>query len=67
MARVSDLMIQNPHLRSFEDLERLVVEAAKAGEIHLFMDIKPEFPDTPKLWEQELEIAFYRAEVSRRD
>ena len=67
MARVSDLLIQNPHLRSFEELERLVVEAARAGEIHLFMDIKPEFPDTPRFWEQELEIAFHRAEVLRRD
>jgi len=65
MARISDLLIQNPLLTSFEELERLVVEAARAGEIHLYMDIKPEFPDTPRLWEQELEIAFYRAERKR--
>lgn len=67
MARVSDLLIGNPHLRSFAELEGLVVEAAKAGEIHLYMDIKPEFPDTPRFWERELEIAFQRAEPSRRD
>ncbi len=66
MARISDLLIQNPQIQSFDELERLVVEAAKAGEIHLFMDIKPEYPDTPKMWEQELEVAFYRAEATRR-
>ena len=30
------------------------------------MDIKPEFPDTPRNWETELELAFYRAEKLRR-
>ena len=44
-----------------------MVEAARQCEIHLFMDIKPECPDVPKLWEQELEIAFQRAEPLRRD
>ena len=67
MARISDLLIQNPNMTSFEDLERAVVAAAKAGEIHLYMDIKPEFPDTPRFWEQELEVAFQRAEGRRRD
>lgn len=65
MARISELMIANPQMRSFEELEAAVVEAAHAGEIHLFMDIKPEFPDTPRFWEQELEIAFQRAEPLR--
>ena len=31
------------------------------------MDIKPEFPDTPRNWETELELAFYRAERSDRE
>ena len=60
-------MIANPEMTSFEELEAAVVEAALAGEIHLYMDIKPEFPDTPRNWEQELELAFYRAEPLRRD
>ncbi len=66
MARVSDLMIAHPEMTSFLELERAVVEAAKAGEIHLFMDIKPEFADTPRFWEQELEVAFQRAEALPR-
>ena len=39
MARISELMIANPAMRSFVELEALVVEAARQGEIHLFMDI----------------------------
>lgn len=39
-------------MRSFEELEAAVVEAARSGEIHLYMDFKPEFPDTPRNWEQ---------------
>ncbi len=62
MARISELMIANPDMRSFAELERAVVEAARSGDIHLYMDIKPEFPDTPRYWEQELELAFQRAE-----
>ena len=67
MARVSELLIANPKMRSFEELEVAVVEAARSGEIHLYMDIKPEFPDTPRNWEQDLEIVFTRAEPMRRD
>ena len=67
MARISELLIANPKMTSFEDLERAVVEAARRGEIHLYMDIKPEFPDTPRNWEKELELAFYRAEPSRHE
>jgi hypothetical protein len=65
MARVSELLIANPQMHSFAELEAAVVEAAKSGEIHLYMDIKPEFPDTPRNWETDLELAFYRAERSR--
>ena len=67
MARVSELLIANPRMVSFAELEEAVVEAALAGEIHLYMDIKPEFPDTPRNWETELELAFYRAEKLNRE
>ena len=67
MARVSEPLIANPRMHSVAELKDAVVEAARAGEIHLFMDIKPEFPDTPRNWETELELAFYRAEKLRRE
>ncbi len=61
MVQVSDLMIQHPEATSFAELERLVIEAARSGEIHLYFDIKPEYPDTPRKWEMRLELAFYSA------
>ena len=66
MAYVSELLIANPKMTSFTELEDAVVETARKGEIHLYMDIKPEFPDTPRDWEVQLELAFYRAETIRR-
>jgi len=66
MARISELIIGHPEIGSFAELERLVEQAAREGEIHLYMDIKPEFPDTPRKWELQLELAFYRAESPRK-
>jgi hypothetical protein len=66
MASISDLIIAHPEVTSFVELENLVVEVARQGEIHLYFDIKPEYPDTPRKWEQQLELAFYRAESTRR-
>ena len=65
MAQLSDLIIQHPEVTNFGDLKKLVGEAARQGEIHLYLDLKPEYPDTPRKWEAELEMAFYRAEGFR--
>jgi hypothetical protein len=62
MAQISDLLIAHPDITTFGQLEDLVVQAARRGEIHLYFDIKPEFPDTPRKWEAILELAFYRGE-----
>ena len=66
MVYVSELMIAHPEAKSFKDLEDYVAQAARDGEIHLYMDIKPEYPDTPNKWELRLEQAFYAAESPRR-
>ncbi len=66
MIQISDLIIAHPEIRTFDQLEELVVEAARRGEIHLYFDIKPEFPDTPRKWEAQLELAFHRAERTAR-
>ena len=66
MVQISDLIITHPEATSFAELEELVVEAARQGEIHLYFDLKPEYPDTPRKWEQQLELAFYRAESTRK-
>lgn len=61
MVQISDLIIGHPEITSFAELEQLVVAAAEDGEVHLYFDIKPEYPDTPQKWETRLELAFYRA------
>jgi len=62
MVQISDLIIHHPEVTSFGELEDLGIECARQGEIHLYFDIKPEYPDTPQKWETRLELAFYRAE-----
>jgi hypothetical protein len=65
LVKVSDLMIEHPEVRSFKDLERLVIEAAKSGYRFLQFDVKPEFVDTPRNWDLVLEAAFYRGDRAR--
>ena len=60
MARLSDIVISNPDVTSFKDLEKLVAAAAQEGVIHLEMDVKPDYFDTPRNWAWALEGTFYR-------
>ena len=62
LIKVSDLVIEHPEVRSFQDLKRLVVAAAKSGYRFLQFDVKPEFVDTPRDWDFILENDFYRGE-----
>ncbi len=66
MTQISDLIISHPELTSFLELEELVKEAARQGEIYLSFDLKPEYPDTPKKWHDRLETAFTSIIGSRR-
>ncbi len=58
MAQISDLIIAHPEITSFDQLEELVKEMARQGEIHLSFDLKPEYLDTPRKWQDRLETAF---------
>ena len=58
MLKVSDLIIANPQLDSFEELSALVREVARNGERFFRIDVKPQYPDTPTDWEDRLEAAF---------
>jgi hypothetical protein len=62
LVKVSDLVIEHPEVRSFQDLKRLVMVAAKSGYRFLQFDVKPEFVDTPRNWDLILESAFYWGE-----
>lgn len=56
--QISDLVINHPEVRSFAGLLELVKVAARAGAVNLSFDLKPEFTDTPRNWQDQLEIAF---------
>jgi len=58
MLWLSEMLLQNHDLDSFEQLIPLVQEGARKGELFFRMDLKPPFPDTPDDWEDRLEAAF---------
>jgi hypothetical protein len=58
MLKLSELLVGNSELESFEDLIPLVKAVARSGERFFRMDVKPPFPDTPDNWEDRLEAAF---------
>lgn len=58
MIYLSEILIQNPDLESFEDLKEALVILAQKGELFFSMDVKPPFFDTPANWEDRLEAVF---------
>lgn len=56
--RLSDLIAQNPQLQSFPELLEAVGMHGKSGATMLEVDIKPDYPDTPRNWESQVEMAF---------
>lgn len=61
MLNVSDILMNEHELSSFEDLLEVVKQHARNGEMFIQMDIKPPFPDTPENWEVAIENAFTSA------
>ncbi len=58
MLNLSEVLIQNPQLQSFEELLELIA-ILKKRERFFRIDVKPPYPDTPENWEDRLEAAFY--------
>ena len=58
MLWLSEILIQEKGLETFEDLKQEVKRRASGGELFFRMDVKPPFPDTPADWEDKLEAAF---------
>lgn len=55
---LSDLIIYNPQVNTFEGMLRLVATAAKNGARFITYDVKPDYGDTPKKWQTEVERVF---------
>jgi hypothetical protein len=58
MLDLSEIIIQNPQINSFEELLTAVRLRGSEGQILLHFDIKPDYPDTPRNWQWALEAAF---------
>ena len=57
MLNLSEVMIQNPQLESFDELAAIIKERSKT-EIFFRIDVKPPYMDTPENWEDRLEAMF---------
>ena len=58
MLWLSEVLLQNHDLNSFDELQVKIKERAQAGEMFFRMDVKPPFADTPADWEERLEAVF---------
>jgi hypothetical protein len=58
MLSLSEILLQNHQLQSFDELVQVVEDRARGGELFFEMDVRPPFPDTPEDWEDRLEAAF---------
>jgi hypothetical protein len=61
MLWLSEVLLQEHQLETFEGLIEKIQERAQAGEMFFRIDVKPPFQDTPEDWEDRLEAAFYAA------
>ena len=58
MLYLSQIMISNQEMESFDELKEAIKEFARQGEMYLRFDVKPPYPDTPLDWEDQLEATF---------
>ena len=58
MLKLSEILVANQDIESFDELIPLVQAVARSGERFFRMDVKPPYPDTPENWEDRLEAAF---------
>ncbi|AFL72602.1 hypothetical protein [Thiocystis violascens] len=58
MLKLSEILVANQGIESFDELIPLVQAIARDGERFFRMDVKPPYPDTPENWEDRLEAAF---------
>lgn len=58
MLLLSQIIIQHPEVNSFAELKKLVGQMGADGQVLLSFDLKPDFRDTPRDWEPQLEYAF---------
>ncbi|WP_373508291.1 sulfur relay protein DsrC [Thiocapsa sp.] len=58
MLKLSEILLSNQDIESFDELVPMIQAVAGSGERFFRMDVKPPYPDTPENWEDRLEAAF---------
>jgi len=58
MLYLSEVLIQEHELSTFQELMDVIKQRAHEGERFFQMDVKPPFKDTPDNWEERLESVF---------
>ena len=61
MLALSEILMQDHGMQSFEELKSELENRAQQGEIFFQMDVRPPFKDTPEDWEDILESVFTSA------
>lgn len=57
--RISEIMISHPEILTFEQFVVMIRQRAEQGDqIFLEMDLKPDYPDTPRNWAFLVEAAY---------
>jgi len=55
---ISDIIIQHPEINSFDELLAAVRRITSDDMLFLEFDVKPDYRDTPRNWQWQLEGAF---------
>ena len=56
--KISDIIIQHPEISSFVELLNAVRGITSDNMLFMEFDVKPDFRDTPRDWQWQLEGAF---------
>jgi hypothetical protein len=56
--KLSEIIIHNPQINSFSELLDAVRAMQSDDVLFLNFDVKPDFGDTPRNWQWQLEAAF---------
>ena len=63
MLWLSEVILENHQLNSFEHLKDAIKDKARSGELFFRMDVIPSYPDTPSNWEDQLEAVFTEVNI----
>lgn len=58
MLLLSQVILEHPEVDDFQELLKVVGKYGAAGQVLLSFDLKPDYRNTPRDWQDRLEHAF---------